>query len=91
MGIKVYIGPLLQEHSSLPGTLTVEGSTVGECLNDLIRQYPEARNWLFDQDGLLRVLISINNLETIYTDQLGLGRVITAGDELKIFAIVSGG
>ncbi|UCB43075.1 MAG: MoaD/ThiS family protein [Dehalococcoidales bacterium] len=91
MSIKVNVGPLLQEYSDIPGNLEVNGSTVGQCLDDLIRQYPESRNWLFDEGGLLRVVISINNIETVTLDKEGLDRILKAGDELQIFAVVSGG
>jgi len=91
MSIKVYIGPLLQEYSGIPDALEVNGNTVGQCLDDLIRQYPESRSWLFDQGGLLRVLVSINNVETVALDKEGLGRILKADDELQIFAVIGGG
>ena len=91
MSIKVNIGPLLQEYSGIPGTLEVNGDTVGQCLDDLIRQYPESRSWLFDQSGMLRVVVSINNIETVALDKEGLGRILKAEDELQIFAVIGGG
>jgi len=91
MSIKVNIGPLLQEYSGIPGTLEVNGNTVGQCLDDLIRQYPESRSWLFDEGGLLRVVVSINNVEMVTLDEAGLDRTLKADDELQVFAVVSGG
>jgi len=91
MSIKVKITPVLQEYSDIPNILEVNGNTVGECLDDLIRQYPEARSWLFDQYGLLQVLVSINNKETVALDRNGLDRILTTDDELQIFAMISGG
>jgi molybdopterin converting factor small subunit len=91
MSIKVNIGPLLQEYSDIPGTLKVNGKTVGQCLDDLIRQYPESVSWLFDQSGMLRVLVSINNVEAVALDKESLGRILKADDELQIFAVIGGG
>jgi molybdopterin converting factor small subunit len=91
MSIKVKISPLLREYSAIPDTLEVTGNTVGQCLDDLIRQYPESGDWLFDQNGLLRVLVSINNVETVAFDKEGLGRILKADDELQIFAVIGGG
>ena len=91
MSIKVKITPVLQEYSDIPSILEVNGNTVGECLDDLIWQYPEARSWLFDQDGLLQVLVSINNKETVALDRNGLDRILTADDEIQIFAVIGGG
>lgn len=91
MRIKVKIGPRLQEYTGIPETLEVNGRTVGECLDDLIRQYPESNEWLFDQNGLLRVVISVNNAETVVPDKQGLNRVLKPDDELQIFAVIGGG
>ncbi len=91
MSIKVKISPLLQEYADIPDTLEVTGNTVGQCLDDLLRQYPESRDWLFDQNGLLRVLVIINNVETVAFDKEGLDRILKADDELQIFAVIGGG
>jgi molybdopterin converting factor small subunit len=91
MSTKVRIGPLLQEYLEIPSVLEVEGKTVGQCLDDLIKQYPEIRNWLYDQNSLLRVLISINNVEIVTLDKEGSDRILKADDELQIFAVVAGG
>ena len=89
--IKVKISSLLQEYADIPATLEVAGSTVRECLDDFIKQYPASGNWLFGQDGLMRVIISINNAETVTMDKDGLNRRLKSDDELMIFAVVSGG
>jgi len=91
MSIKVNIGPLLQEYTDIPGTLEVNGNTVGQCLDDLIRQYPDSASWLFDQTGMLRVLVSINNVEAVALDKESLDRILKADDELQIFAVIGGG
>jgi molybdopterin converting factor small subunit len=91
MNTKVKIGPLLQEYLEIPAVLEVSGSTVGECLDDLIRQYPEIRTWLFDQNSLVRVLLSVNNAEIVSLDKEGSKRILKPNDELQIFAVVAGG
>jgi len=91
MSTKVKIGPLLQEYLEIPAVLEVSGSTVGECLDDLIRQYPEIRTWLFDQNSLVRVLVSVNNAEIVSLDKEGSKRILKQNDELQIFAVVAGG
>jgi molybdopterin converting factor small subunit len=91
MSTKVRIGPQLREYLDIPSVLEVNGNTVGQCLDDLTRQYPEIRSWLFDQNSLLRVLISINNVEIVSLDKEGSDRIIKAKDELQIFAVVAGG
>jgi molybdopterin converting factor small subunit len=88
----VKIAPALQEHLQIPGTVEVHGKTIRECLDDLIRQYPEIRSWLFDPNDLLRVLVGINN-EAIMTlnTKSHLDRVLNTDDEIRILAILAGG
>ena len=88
---KVKTNPLLQEHADLPSIIEVDGKTIGECLDDIVRQYPQSKIWLFDQDSLMRVMISINNEEIVTLDEEGLNRKLESNDEIMIFAIVSGG
>ncbi len=91
MSIQVKIAPILQEYFNVPGILGVNGNTVGECLENVIRQYPEARSWLFDQNGLLLVLVSIKNKETVVLNRNGLDRTLNSNDELQISAVIGGG
>jgi molybdopterin converting factor small subunit len=71
--------------------MDARGSTIGECLDDIIRQYPQSKTWLLDQDSLLRVMISVNNLEIITQGTESLHRILEPGDEIIIFAVASGG
>jgi ThiS family. len=92
MATLVKIAPVLQEHLQIPGTVEVQGKTIGECLDDLIRQYPEIRSRLFDPNDLLRVLIGINN-EAIITlnTKSQLDKALNPDDEIRILAILTGG
>jgi molybdopterin converting factor small subunit len=91
MGISVRIAPILQEHLRVPGTVEVDGTTAGECLDDLIRRYPELDE-LIHQGSMLQILIGINSEEAVpiksaHTPERGL----RSGDEIRIFAVLSGG
>jgi len=88
---KIKINPLLQEYADIPSVMEADGNTIGECLDDLIKQYPQSGNWLFAQDSLMRVIISINNVELITLDTASLNRRLKSSDEIMIFAMVSGG
>ena len=88
----VRIAPLLQEHLPIPAIVEVHGKTIGECLDDLIRQYPEAREWLLNRNELLRVLISTNNEEMLAMNKKSdMDRMVRPTDEILILAILSGG
>jgi len=66
----------------------VNGRTVRECLDDLIRKFPDSKKWLFDKNGEMQVLVILNG-EDIY--QKDLERVVADGDELELVLIVGGG
>ena len=66
----------------------VSGMTVRECLDNLARKSPESKKWLFDKNGIIQVLVTLNG-EDIY--QKDLKRVVADGDELELVLIVGGG
>jgi molybdopterin converting factor small subunit len=71
--------------------LRIEGETVGECLNDLFRQYPEAKEWLLDTQGILQVMVYINGEENIVYHREDFSRKLNPGDELQIVPVITGG
>lgn len=68
----------------------VNGSTVGECLHHVVKQFPSMKNQLFTKTGNLfdNILISVNG-ESAYPEQLA--KPVKDGDELKIAFMISGG
>jgi molybdopterin converting factor small subunit len=88
---KVRIATLLQEHGNLPPIIDVQGDTIGECLDDLVRQYPGAGPFLFDQTGLLQVFVTVNDLMAWTPNISNRDRVLEQGDEVRIMAVFSGG
>jgi len=88
MTIKIKVSHILRQFTKDQDTVEVNGSTVGECLDDLARQFPDIKKWLFDKNGILLVLI-LTDGETIY--QKDLNRPVADGDELHLILIVGGG
>lgn len=70
--------------------IDVHGSTVGECLNHLVKRFPNIKTQLFTSTGELfdNVLISVNG-ESAYPEPLT--KPVKDGDELKIVFMISGG
>ncbi|MCW4037661.1 MAG: MoaD/ThiS family protein [Candidatus Bathyarchaeota archaeon] len=68
----------------------VRGSTVGECLNHLVKQFPDMKKQLFTKSGNLfdNIIISVNG-ESAYPEQLA--KSVKDGDELNIVFMISGG
>ncbi len=70
--------------------VTVEGATVGACIEDLLQQYPGLRDKLFDKKKVLRNFIEIYlNSESAYPDELK--RPTQDGDEIHIVILLAGG
>ena len=88
MSVKIKMSQLLQQYTNKKDTVEVNGSTVTECLNDLVKQYPDVKQWLFDKNGILMVLVLLNG-ETI--NQKNLNRTVTEKDKLQIVLVIGGG
>ncbi len=91
MSRRLLISPLLQEYHQIPGILIVNGETVGECIDDLIRQYPEVKEWLMDRQDVLQVTVYINSEENIVYNRNDFARKLNLGDELQIVPVIAGG
>ena len=90
MSVKINIHPFLSQHTNNQDVVEVNGNTVGQCLEQLIGQYPELRKWLFEKDGKLNRLVEIYvNAESSYPEELA--KPVKDGDELYIIIIISGG
>lgn len=92
MSTLIRIAPLLREYLHIPETVEVNGDTLGLCLEDLSRQYPEIRDFLFSPKDLLKVLVTIDNREILALNvQKNLDRVLNPDDEIQILAVVAEG
>jgi molybdopterin converting factor small subunit len=90
MSVQIDIPPLLRHVTDGETAAKVKGSTVGECLNDFIRQYPKTKRWLFDKDGkLLRYVEVYVNKVTTYPEELATP--VNDGDEISIVYVIAGG
>ncbi len=90
MSVKVFLYSGLKEFTDGKNMVEVQGSTVGECLADLIEQFPKMKPEVFDENDKLlgRILVSIN-LKSAYPEELA--KPIKNGDELYILRAIPGG
>lgn len=88
MTIKIQVDNNLRQFVSDKYEIAVDAKTVGECLDDLIRQFPEIKTRLFDSHGILMVLVVVNR-EMIC--QESLSRPVSEGDDINIIYIIGGG
>lgn len=64
----------------------VEGKTVGECLDNLERQLPGTKQWLWSEQGELLLHAIYLNSESLYPE--GLAKSVEDGDVLLIMALI---
>ena len=70
--------------------ITVAGSTVGECLNDLLRRYPEAKSLIFNEKIQLLVSLFVYiNAES--GEKAALSATLKEGDEIILAMLAVGG
>jgi hypothetical protein len=91
MGVKIKLFyPALQRLVDSLDELRVEGATVGECLDDLVRQYPDAQGLLFDpRGGLLKPVYVFVNAEGM--GKADLAEAVGDKDELILAVLATGG
>lgn len=90
MTVKIIIdNSILLKHAGDEIILEINGGTIGECVEKVIRQYPLLREELFNEDGQLYpdALFTING-EGILTDIES--RKIEDGDEIKVIRYAGG-
>ena len=71
-------------------SVETSGSTVGECLEQLIAKYPGLRELIFYKDGRLQTFIEIYvNRRAAYPNELQ--RIVDDGDEIHLMMTIAGG
>jgi len=91
MTVKVNIFyPHLQQFTHHQEVVHVDGGTVGECLGNLVNQFPGIEQGIFDKQGQLLnyVYLFINGKASYPTD---LAMPVNDGDELTIALLLAGG
>jgi molybdopterin converting factor small subunit len=90
MSIKIHLHTSHRQHTDGLSTVPVDGRTVGECIDDLIRRYPDMRKALFDKKGSLKNIIEIYlNMASAFPDELA--KPTKDGDEIHITILLAGG
>jgi molybdopterin synthase sulfur carrier subunit len=87
--VKIFY-PHLKQYTDNQEVVEVNGSTVGECLGDLVKQFPGIEKGIFDEHGQLinYVYFFINGKGAYPTD---LAKPVRDGDELTIALLLAGG
>ena len=90
MSVKIHFASSIQSYVDNKETVEVNGSTVGECLNQLVRQFPAVKKMLFAKKGKLlgHVGVYINGKDAYPKE---LTKPVKNGDELYVLFVYAGG
>jgi molybdopterin converting factor small subunit len=90
MSVKVHIHITHRQHTNGLEVVSIEGSTVGECLNQLIKQFPGMEKALFaKKDKLLNNVEIYLNHASAYPNELA--KPVKDGDEIHLVVMLAGG
>ena len=89
MSIKMQISPLFSQYIGNQHTAEVDGDTIGQCLNHLVKQFPDMKKALFNENELLPYIEIYINGESAYPEELK--KPVKPGDELYLLFTIDGG
>jgi molybdopterin converting factor small subunit len=84
--IKVEVPLVLQQITHNQKTVEVSGRTVRDCLNDLIRQYPDSKEWFNESNPAVWVALNQDMVNLTEMD-----RPVKEGDILSLILLLGGG
>lgn len=88
--VTVHIPQFLQHLTNGVTSVQANGGTVGDCLNDLVVDFPQLKELLFEKEGILHDYLDVFiNRESAYPEELA--QPVKDGDELNIVKIIVGG
>jgi molybdopterin converting factor small subunit len=90
MEVKVHIHTTHRQYTNGLEVVDVKGNTVGECLNDLVQQFPGMEKALFAKKDKLHNIVEIYvNHATAYPNELV--KPVKDGDEIHLVVMLAGG
>lgn len=91
MAVEIRLPTVLRQYANGASTVTAEGQTVGEILQDLEKQYPSMKGQLIAQDGKLHKFVNVylNDDDIRYLENLDTK--VKENDRISILPAVAGG
>jgi molybdopterin converting factor small subunit len=90
MSVHVFIHATHRQFTNHQEKVVTEGKTVGECLTNLIKQYPGMEKALFiKKDKLLNNVEIYVNHASAYPDELA--KPVKDGDQIHLTYMIAGG
>jgi sulfur-carrier protein len=88
MLVTILITMVLRPFTENKKSVEVEGTTVRDCLKQLVDRYPETKKWIFANPGAPMICIFLNK-EAVLPDSLD--RKVNEGDVIDLSPVVAGG
>jgi molybdopterin converting factor small subunit len=90
LSIRVHLHKTHRQYAGDLASVEVNGRTVGECLQDLVRQYPQMAAALFDGSEKLQRSVEVYlNMQSTYPKELA--KPTKSGDVIHITLLLAGG
>jgi molybdopterin converting factor small subunit len=90
MSVKVHIHTTHRQYTNGLEVVEVKGNTVGDCLNQLVQQFPGMEKALFAKKDKLHNIVEIYvNHATAYPNELV--KPVKDGDEIHLVVMLAGG
>lgn len=90
MSVEIELSSIFARYSNNQLNIKVEGNTIGECLNDLVRQFPKLKKMLLNREGNL-----YNTYDVFINGEsarpIEMTKPVKDGDKLNIVFIIQGG
>ena len=90
MSIKIELSSVFGRYTDNHLVIPVKGSTVGECLYEVVDKYPDLKKIFLDKNGnLLRSYQVFINGESAYPNEMT--KPVKDGDKVNIMLLILGG
>jgi len=90
VAVKVNLHLALRQFTNGQEMVEGDGKTVGECLKNVVKEYPAMESTIFGKNGKLSNIIEIYlNLQSAYPNELA--KPVKDGDEIHVTMMLSGG
>ena len=91
MPVEVRLPTVLRQHAGGQPSVQANGGSVGEVLEDLVRQFPPMRGQVITEDGTLHKFVNVylNDDDVRYLDKLDTK--VPDGSVISILPAVAGG
>ena len=90
MSVNIEISSIFGRYTNNQLIIPVKGNTVGECIQDLVTQFPDLKKILLDQKGKLLYSYEVYiNGESAYPNEMA--KPVKDDDKLNIVMLIHGG